>query len=135
MSGTTWEMAHDAVMTKFKNDIEVGASVPSRYENDTRKNPTTYPWARLQIFGVGDDLLTFGQKTWQHDGLAIVTLFGELGTGVNAVRQKAQAIIEAFRTRTENGVTYLVPRPQGGRREGDKYQFVVEIPFEAEEQE
>lgn len=123
------------VRSRFKTEVaehEVleGILKAVLWDNDEAATPDEGPWILFSV-RLGDAVQTaLGRsKRFRTPGVAIAMIAVEAGTGEKQALQVADIIRTAFRSLTDEGVTYKTPTVRTIGRSGKWWQVNVTCPF------
>lgn len=125
-----FETRHNAIRKRFQDEIQDGIPIVVLYDNDPTEKPENAEWIRLTILPGESLQVSIGDnKRFRHPGVAMAQVFTLIEKGDQRALELADLIQVAFRSRTEDGVTYRTPSVIVVGRSGGWHQVNVNIPF------
>jgi hypothetical protein len=130
----TSEQLANAIQARFAAQVATPRGLATVYDNDPTPPPADGSlWCRFTVLDGATRRVTVGVKQYRTVGVAIAQLFGPVGEGTQAQRQRADAIVAAFQDQTAAGVKYGVPTVSNiGKTSQGNYQVNVACPFQAD---
>lgn len=134
-----FETLHNAVRTRFQDQVETPESVIVIYDNSPIKPPEDSMFVRMAVRpGVSfraENGGAAGRNRFRTPGVLMATIFAPLEGGDRAMLQLADVINTAFRAITAAGVTYQTPRVtnRGRDEDGRFWRIAVTCPFYSDE--
>ena len=125
----------------FIDNIQTPLGVEWRQSNDFRDNPTSFPWAYLEVIELSSDGQALGLtvNVYERTGILTIQLFSELGKGTKDINDLAERIRDVYNdlqlfptSDIQLRVTY--PEITHIGRVQDYYQMNVIIPWNAKVQ-
>jgi hypothetical protein len=100
------------------------------YDNAPDKRPQDgSTWCRFHVIDGDTFRVTVGVAEYRTVGAAVAQLFGRVGEGTSTLRGMADAIADAFKDQTHDGINYRVPSVRNIGITDGMYQINVVIPY------
>lgn len=130
-----WEALFNAIRTRFKIEVEDYVNVPIQYDNVALTPPQNSPWMRFSIVPGDSFQKTLGDQNrrFRTVGTAIAQVFIPLAMGDRAGLEIADAVRDAFRAVSVDGVVFQTPSITVLGRDEGHWQINVSCPWYADD--
>ena len=123
----------NSIRCKFGAEIEDVLPIPVHYDNMPENQPRGVHngWVRLKVLPESSRQVDVGgtKRRFRVRGVAIALVHFPIETGDGSSLEVADAIVDAFRGVTFQGVTFQTPLVRNLGRKDDEWQTEISCPF------
>jgi hypothetical protein len=123
-------MSYKSTLDAITDYVDTNITQETRYPNDPRANPDTFPWVEVGVdWGVSNQI-TLGIGQYRTIAVLRMVVHGELGVGAGQVTILADTIRDLFKTISiGSNIRFQTPRVEPVGRVDGEYMATVICPF------
>lgn len=116
---------------RFKDFVEDILEIPTQYDNAPFTQPQNQGWVRFRVLPESSRQVDFGaaKRRFRVQGEAIALVHFPIECGDRKNMETADAIVDAFRGLTFQGVIFRTPSVRNLGRNGEEWLTEISCPF------
>ncbi len=134
---TTISAAREAIYQRFVDNVPTGIGANYTFANEKYTAPTDTVWARVTVnheAGEQDTLGGTGDRKFLRRGRVLIQIFDIVDNGIGNLDTLSDAVRDIFEGTSFSSLCFYSVDVRETGPDGEWYQFVVDAPFDYQEQ-